>query len=150
MQFHIYFGEIKRFIRDDGPIKVSRSLKELAVKIEMMEKEHLIKTGEEISLSELSKILEVSKEEIAMAIDSKRQVESIDKEIYEDEGKEGILSKINIQKDETSSLIDKLCLTELIKNLDIREREIITLRYYKEKTQSEVAKILRHNSSTSI
>ena len=135
-------GEIKRFIRDDGLIKVSRSLKELSVKIEVAKKEHLDKTGEEISLSELSKKLEISKEEIAMALDSQRQVESIDKEIYEEDGGENKLSKINVQKDETSTLIDKLCLAKLIKDLEKRDKEIILLRYYKEKTQTEVARIL--------
>jgi len=117
-------------------------LKELATKIEMMRKEYLDKTGEEISLQELAKKLEVSKEDIAMAIDSGRQVESIDKEIYEEQGRENALSKINIQKDETNILIDKLCLAKLIKDLEKRDREIILLRYYKEKTQVEVARIL--------
>ena len=117
-------------------------MKELATKIEMMRKEYLDKTGEEISLQELAKKLEVSKEDIAMAIDSGRQVESIDKEIYEEQGRENALSKINIQKDETNILIDKLCLAKLIKDLEKRDREIILLRYYKEKTQVEVARIL--------
>ncbi|MCL2355010.1 MAG: sigma-70 family RNA polymerase sigma factor [Oscillospiraceae bacterium] len=135
-------GEIKRFIRDDGPIKVSRSLKELAIKIKVMKKEYLDKKGEEISLPELAKKLEVSKEEIAMAIDSERQIESIDEQIYEQEGGESRLNKINVQKDETNVLIDRLCLAKLIKDLDVRDREIILLRYYKEKTQAEVARIL--------
>ncbi|MCL2383432.1 MAG: sigma-70 family RNA polymerase sigma factor [Oscillospiraceae bacterium] len=135
-------GEIKRFIRDDGPIKVSRSLKELGAKIEVVGKEYLDRTGREISLGELAKKLEVTKEEIAMAMDSKRQVESIDQEIYQEEGGESKLSKINVQKDETNLLIDRLCLNKLIKDLEERDRKLILLRYYKEKTQTEVARIL--------
>jgi len=110
-------GEIKRFLRDDGPIKISRSLKELGVKIEVAKKEYLGKTGEDISLKELSKELGVSKEEIAMALDSCRTLESIDEQIYEEDG-ENKLSRINItQKDETSKLIDKICLERVNKEL---------------------------------
>ena len=135
-------GEIKRFIRDDGPIKVSRSLKELLIKIEMIKKDHLEKTGEEIGLIELSEKLEVAKEDIVMALDSGRQIESIDEEIYDGESGENKISKINVQKDETNILIDKLCINKLIKDLENRDKQIILLRYYKEKTQTQVAKIL--------
>lgn len=93
-------------------------------------------------MGELAKKLEVTKEEIAMAMDSKRQVESIDQEIYQEEGGESKLSKINVQKDETNLLIDRLCLNKLIKDLEERDRKLILLRYYKEKTQTEVARIL--------
>jgi len=136
-------GEIKKFLRDDGPIKISRSLKELSMKINQASREYMENTGEEISLSALAKKLEVSKEEIAMAIESSRQVESIDLQSYEDDEQgESRISKINVQKDETSILIDKLALGALIKDLEKRDKEIIMLRYYKEKTQCEVARIL--------
>ena len=136
-------GEIKRFIRDDGPVKVSRSLKELCVKIKEIQREYLVKKGEEISISEIAKNLKISKEEVAMALESEGPIESIDKEAYEDDsnGKSRI-SKIDNGKDETGDLINKLCLNNLIENLEEREKKIILLRYYKEKTQSEVAKIL--------
>ena len=136
-------GEIKKFLRDDGPIKVSRSLKELSMKINQVSREYLDNTGEEISLTRLAKKLEVSKEEIAMAIESSWQVESIDTGSYEDDEQgESKISKINVQKDETSILINRLALATLIKDLEKRDKEIIMLRYYKEKTQSEVARIL--------
>ena len=136
-------GEIKRFIRDDGPIKISRSIKELAIKIKDIQKEYLSKKGEEISICEIAKILKVSKEEVAVALDSLRPLESIDEESYEnDTGGETKITKIGNGKDETGCLINKMCLDELIKNLTEREQKIIMLRYYKEKTQSEVAKIL--------
>ena len=136
-------GEIKRFIRDDGPVKVSRSLKELCIKIKEIQKEYLVKKGEEISVLEISKILKVSKEEVVMALEAERPIESIDKEAYnEDSRGESKICKIDNGKDETGALINKICINNLIKNLNDRERNIIILRYYKEKTQSEVAKIL--------
>lgn len=126
-----------------GPIKVSRSLKELSNKIKEVQREYLCKKGEDISISKISKILNVSKEEIAMALESERPLESIDEEINESETKgETKISKISNGTDETNELINKMCLDNLIENLNERDKKIIILRYYKEKTQSEVAKIL--------
>ena len=71
-------GEIKRFIRDDGPIKISRSIKELNVKIIELQKEYFNKYGKEITLEEISRELKISKEEITMALDSTRPVDSIE------------------------------------------------------------------------
>lgn len=138
-------GEIKKFIRDDGLIRVSRSIKELAVKIKEVQKEHLIKEGKEIGIMELANILNVTKEEIAVALDSTRQIESIQEEAYikdKGEGKTSKLDKISTETDEAGKIVDKICIKQLIERLDNREKEIILLRYYKEKTQSEVAKIL--------
>lgn len=97
--------------------------------------------GEELSILELSKELKVPKEEIVMALDSRRPIDSVDKEIYEEET-ETKINKINTQKDETNELVNRLCLTEMISNLEKRDRKIIVLRYILEKTQNEVAKIL--------
>lgn len=136
-------GEIKRFIRDDGPIKISRSLKELSNKIKEVQRAHLYKTGEEINISQISKILKVSKEEIAMALESEIPLESINEENYDnDSNGETKISKISNGKDETAMLIDKICIKNLINELDKREQQIILLRYYRGKTQTEVAKML--------
>ena len=135
-------GEIKRFIRDDGAIKVSRSIKELSTKIGQVHREYLVKKGKEITIEELSKELNVEKEDIILALESQKSIESIDKNVYEDESGESKISKISNQKDETNILIDKLCIEELINKLEIRDKKIILLRYYKGKTQTEVAKIL--------
>ena len=136
-------GEIKRFLRDDGPIKVSRSLKELSSKIKEVQRKYLCEKGEEVSISKISDILGISKEEIAMALESEKPLESIDEEINENNTKgETRISKIPNGIDETNALINKMCLNNLIKNLNERDRKIIILRYYKEKTQAEVAKIL--------
>lgn len=135
-------GEIKRFIRDDGAIKVSRSIKELSAKIGQIQKEYITKKGEEITVEELARELKVEKEEIVVALESQRTVESIDKNVYDDENGESKISKISNQKDETTILLNKLCVEELINNLETRDKKIILLRYYKRKTQTEVAKML--------
>ena len=135
-------GEIKRFIRDDGAIKVSRSIKELSTKIGQLQRDYLIRQGKEITIEELSKELNVEKEDIVVALDSQKNIESIDKNIYDEENGESRISKITSQKDETNILIDKLCIEELINKLETRDKKIILLRYYKGKTQTEVAKLL--------
>ena len=135
-------GEIKRFIRDDGPIKISRSVKELATKINEIQRQNVLKTGEQMQIHQLAKLLKVSKEEIVVALDAIRSPESIDEELYDEEGGETKISKISTNKDETGNIINKICVQELIEDLGDREKEIIILRYYKGKTQSEVAQRL--------
>ena len=134
-------GEIKKFIRDDGIIKVSRRVKELGLKIREIEKDYFIKNGESISIKKISEVLQVSEEEVLSAIDASRQVESINEVVYE-EGSCEKLEKIAIDSDEQSKLIDKLTITELVEALNLRDKEVIKLRFYKEKTQTQVAKIL--------
>ena len=75
-------GEIKRHIRDDGPVKVSRSIKELGIKIKEIQRQYLNKKGEEITIKELQKELKVGKEEIILAIEATRNVESIEDATY--------------------------------------------------------------------
>lgn len=138
-------GEIKRFIRDDGPIRVSRSIKELANRIKIVQNEYLIKEGRNVGIIELAEILNVTKEEIAVALDSTKKIESIQADAYSNDNEEcktSILDKLSSETDETSNIVDKLCIKQLIDKLDNREKEIIMLRYFKEETQTEVAKIL--------
>lgn len=136
-------GEIKRYIRDDGMVKVSRSTKELGIKILEIQKEHMRKTGEEIGLTEIAKLLKVPKEEIALALDSLKPVESIYEESYSDgEGSISILDRLSSKNDEEAQIVNQISLREAIKGLEKDEQEIIMLRYYREKTQSQVAKIL--------
>jgi len=135
-------GEIKRFLRDDGMIKVSRSLKELSAKISEAQREEMSKTGEELSILQLEDRLNVSKEEIVMALDSIRPIESIDESVYEEGSQETRISKIDTKVDEMSNLVDRLCLGKLVGELKKKDKEVILLRYMCEKTQTEVAKIL--------
>ena len=137
-------GEIKKFLRDDGPIKVSRSLKELNVKISEIQNEY-IKLGKELSLEEISKKLKVPKEEIVLAVDSSKQVESIENSTCINDKSNNELSLMNTlstNKDEANIIINKILVQNLINNLEEREKKIILLRFFKDKTQSDVAKIL--------
>ncbi len=136
-------GEIKRFIRDDGSVKVSRSLKELASKIREVQERYLREKGQEITVSEIAKELKTTKEDIAVALDSLNPTVSIYDNIYsDDEGGIGFIDKISTGIDESEQIANKICIRNLIGNLEDREKQIILLRYYKNKTQMEVAKIL--------
>ena len=138
-------GEIKRFIRDDGPIKVSRSIKELNVRINELKKHYLIKTGKEITIEEICKERKVQKEDVVIAMESTNSVESIDGASGA-ENKDGkqmtIFDKISTGKNEEELITNKMVVNQLINELQDRDKELILLRFYKEKTQTEVAKIL--------
>lgn len=136
-------GEIKRFIRDDGSVKVSRSIKELAIKIRDIQTKYYREKGEEITINEIAKELKISKEEVALALDSLNPTISIYEDSYSNDEK-GIsfLDTLSTNIDESEQVINKISVKEMIDNLKDREKEIILLRYYKNKTQMEVAKIL--------
>jgi len=138
-------GEIKRFIRDDGPIKVSRSIKELNVKIQELKKHYLITKGREITIEEIEKELKVDKDDIIIAMESNNSIESIEgtSSQSDKEGKKlSILDKISTGKNEEEIITNKIVIKQLLKELEERDREIILLRFFKEKTQTEVARIL--------
>lgn len=138
-------GEIKRFLRDDGPVKVSRSIKETYIKIKELQKDYLSKEGKEITLEQISKKLKISKEEVAMALDSSNPVTSIEDASYRDNKTDKTLSlveRIDNGKDEATLVANKLTVKELINNLEDKEKQLIMLRFYNEKTQMQVAKIL--------
>ena len=138
-------GEIKRFIRDDGPIKVSRSIKELNVKIQELKKHYLITKGREITIEEIAKELKVDKDDIIIAMESNNSIESIEgtSSQSDKEGKKlSILDKISTGKNEEEIITNKIVIKQLLKELDERDREIILLRFFKEKTQTEIARIL--------
>ncbi|MCD8159172.1 MAG: SigB/SigF/SigG family RNA polymerase sigma factor [Clostridiales bacterium] len=133
-------GEIKRFLRDDGRVKVSRSLKELAVKEKYAVEDLRKKLGREPDLKEMAKELNVSCEEIIIASEAVREVESLDAEIYRNDGQ--TLYKLDrlAAKDESDKIDNSIILRQAIDELDERDREIIRLRYYEDKTQTEVSK----------
>ena len=138
-------GEIKRYIRDDGPIKVSRGIKELGIKVKELQKEYFYKKGEEISIEEISKKLKISKEDISLALEATNTVESIDSTYYRD-NKDGnsinLIERLSNNRDEEEIITNKITLEKAISVLEPRDKEIILLRFYKEKTQTQVAKIL--------
>ncbi len=138
-------GEIKRFIRDDGPIKISRSIKELNIKIKELQKEYLNKYGKEITLEQLAKELKTSKEDVAMALDSARPVNSIEDSQYRDNKTDktiSLIDQLSSGKDEENEITNRITIKKLISELKDNEKEVILLRYYKGKTQMQVAKIL--------
>lgn len=138
-------GEIKRYIRDDGPIKVSRSIKELGIKIRELEREYLTKKGREITDEEIEEELKVSKEDIILAKEASKSIESIESATYTN-SKDGntisLIEKLSTDKNEEEILTNKIAITDLINGLEKRDKEIILLRFFKEKTQAQVAKIL--------
>ena len=126
-----------------GPIKISRSLKELSKKVKEIKRQYLCEKGIELNIYEVSKILRISKEEIAMALESEKPIESINELNYDNEQNgETKISKISNGVDETLMILNRICINNLINELDKREKQIILLRYYRGKTQSEVAKML--------
>ena len=136
-------GEIKKFIRDDGIIKISRSVKELNAKISRLEEEHMRKTGENISLKELEKALKISKEEIIVALEAKAPVESIYKEEGQNDDKgTKIIDKFPAVENEENNIINKLTISQLIEKLEPKERQIIILRFYKNRTKAQVGEAL--------
>ena len=134
-------GEIKRFLRDDGMIKVSRSLKELSYKI-FQTREILSGTlGREPTLEELAEKLGVEKEEIVQAIEAGGEVESLYKPIHQKEGSEiRLLDKLEEKERKEEKVLDRMLLGQLLETLDKEERQLIYLRYFAEKTQSAVGK----------
>ena len=138
-------GEIKRFIRDDGPIKISRSIKELNIKIIELQNEYLNKYGKEITLEQLAKELKTSKEDITLALDSARPVNSIEDSQYRDNKTDktiSLIDQLSSGKDEENEITNRITIKKLISELKDNEKEVILLRYYKGKTQMQVAKIL--------
>ena len=134
-------GEIKRFVRDDGPIKVSRSIKELSYRIKLVQKEYLDKKGRELEIEELSKLLKTSKEDILIAIDSSNRPESIDKNIGDSDDltlMDKLKSNIDIEKE----IINRITVKDLMDRLDEKSRKIIMLRYFRGKTQCQVANLM--------
>ena len=131
-------GEIKRFLRDDGPIKISRQIKELSVKIKRDKEKN-----SNISVSELTKKYNVDKEEIILALESSFFPESLDRNIDDDSDDEFcLLDKLQSKNFQEDNILNRIELNKCIENLDEREKEIILLRYFKGQTQKSVAKMI--------
>ena len=104
-----------------------------------------LKKEENLLYGEIERILKTSKEEIILALDINKPVNSIEESIYSDNKSDGsinILETLSTNKDEANLITNKITLHKLINNLIPRDKEIILLRYYKDKTQSDVAKII--------
>ena len=136
-------GEIKRFLRDDGMIKVSRSLKELSYKAYQVQERLGKELGREPSVAEIAEDLKVAPEELTMAMDACTEVESLHRPVCKKEGQEmSLMEKVGQSDAAEERVVDQLLLKELLKNLDKDERKLIYLRYFSEKTQTQVGKEL--------
>ncbi|MBB5323502.1 RNA polymerase sporulation-specific sigma factor [Anoxybacillus tepidamans] len=131
-------GEIQRFIRDDGTVKVSRSLKETGNKIRKVKDELSKQYGRAPTVTEIADYLQISPEDVVLAQEAARSPASIHETVYENDGDPiTLLDQIADQGEE--SWFDKIVLKKAMEELDERERLIVYLRYYKDQTQSEVA-----------
>lgn len=131
-------GEIQRFIRDDGTVKVSRSLKETGNKVRKKKDELSKKLGRDPTVHEIAEALELSPEDVVMAQEAVKAPSSIHETVYENDG-DPITLLDQMADDSEGKWFDKIALKEAIRHLDERERLIVYLRYYKDRTQSEVA-----------
>lgn len=135
-------GEIKRFLRDDSPIKVSRSLKELAYQVHRIRESLTKQLGREPSITEISREMERTEEEIVSALEAVQQPSSIYETLYQDEGDPiFVLDQLKDEKDH-QSWVDELALKEVLDKLPERHRQVILLRFFQDKTQTEVASLI--------
>ena len=136
-------GEIRRFLRDDSMIKVSRSLKELAVKAARLREQLLMERGAEPGVEELAGRLGVEAEELVQAMDGCTEVESLQKVISQGDSEgTSLLERVEQGRDEQEELLRRMLLEELLASLDPKERRLIVLRFFHDRTQSQVAEEL--------
>ena len=133
-------GEIKRYLRDDGILKVSRSLKENCVRIysarEKLEKE----LGREPVMEEIAQSAQLSVDEVVMSLESGAEVESLHKIIYQGDGNDiSLMDRLQEKENGQDAALNRVFLDEILKKLDARERQLIYMRYFKDMTQTEIA-----------
>ncbi len=134
-------GEIRRFLRDDGMIKVSRSVKELASKVRSAREALTGELGREPTLEEIASVLGVSPEEAAASLEAGSEVESLDRPEGED-GNLCLMDRLEKETDDQELLLNRMVLRELLETLEAGQREIILRRYYYNQTQTEIARAL--------
>ncbi len=134
-------GEIQRFLRDDGRVKVSRGLKELARKAKKLQEQSLQAENRELTIGELAARLEAEKEEVLLALEATREVESL---YAPTDGRDGDFRMLDLLADSTKNdgLLERISLMEALERLSARQRQIIVLRYFREYTQADVAKCI--------
>lgn len=136
-------GEIKRFLRDDGMVKVSRTLKENGIRVRRVAEALAAELGRDATLEELSAATEMKREDIVLALEAGNEVESLHKTVYQKEGSEiSLMERIPSEKDEAETVVNQLLLEQLLAELDEQEKKLIELRYFEEKTQTQIAEIL--------
>lgn len=133
-------GEIKRFLRDDGMIKVSRSLKELGMRVSSIREKMIWELGREPGLEELAVRAGVSREEVAASMEASVEVESIYRTVGSGEDQNlRLLDKLQDEHEQQEELLNKMVLKQLLEQLSGKDREIIMRRYFENQTQSQIA-----------
>ncbi len=135
-------GEIQRFLRDDGMVKISRSIRELNFKIRHATDDFLKVHERQPTILELATILEVSREEIVMATDALRDPASLQEQLYENDSGDALTLMDQMRDERSEKSFDHIPLRELVEKLEKREQMIIYLRYYLDCTQSDIAERL--------
>ncbi len=131
-------GEIERFLRDDGMVKVSRSIRELSFKIRHATDDYIKLHGKSPSISEVAAVLEVSVDDIVLASDALRDPASLHEQLYESEGDSSTLMD-RCEIDRSERVFDHIPLRDVISKLNKRDQTIIYMRYYLDCTQSDIA-----------
>lgn len=134
-------GEIRRYLRDNNSIRVSRSLRDIAYKA-LQAKDHLIqKNSKEPTITEIADLLELPKEEVVFALEAIQEPISLFEPIYQDGGGDAIyvVDQVKDEKEEDEKWIRNIALKEALNKLNPREREILNLRFFEGKNQMEVA-----------
>ncbi|MCU6725854.1 Stage II sporulation protein AC [uncultured Clostridium sp.] len=133
-------GEIRRYLRDDGMLKVSRSLKNIAYQTSKTREMLTVQMGREPSIEEIADATGVEREEIVMAMEASAELESLQKSVYQSDGNEICLEdKVEDRRDAVSELMNHVLLENMLKVLDPEEKSLIHMRYYEEMTQSQIA-----------
>ena len=150
-------GEIRRFLRDDGPVKISRTIKENAIKVKISRQKLQGKFGREPTMNEISEESGLEQEDVILAMEAVCEVESIYAAVYQDDGSEVYLvdriaqgsgGMANVtsfgayQDPEKEKLLNHILLKDLLEHLPERERELINMRYFQDKTQVEIASVM--------
>lgn len=138
----LIMGEIRRFLRDDGMIKVSRSLKELSVKIGAAREKLEGSLGREPTIEELAATVGASREEVAASLEAVSEVESIYRPVGKDEDGTFLIDRIAEKTSKNEEVLNRIVLREVIGELETKEKEIIIRRYFENQTQAKIAKEL--------
>lgn len=136
-------GEIRRFLRDDGLIKVSRTLKEQAYKAGIAREQLGMELGRDPTMEELADRMGLCVEEVAAALESGAEVESLSRTIYQGDGNAiTLMDRLEEDGDISEKLVNQLVVDQLLAHLPGLERQLLELRYFKDKTQAQTAREL--------
>jgi len=140
----LIIGEIRRFLRDDNPVKVSRSVKEIAGKISRAKEQLVVEMGREPTVGEIAEYVGMSREEIVSAMEAVQTPASIYETLYQDDGDPiYLMDAITGEKGDDAGWFDRLAMKEILLRLPERERQVLLLRFFDDKTQSEVAALMK-------